>query len=430
MEKVGLVRAGIAIESGVIMGIAKESALPKGKREINASGLIVIPGVIDTHVHFRDPGFTYKEDWETGSRAAAAGGVTMVVDMPNVNPTPNTVQRFRDHRENASKKAYVDFNHWASPTVITEIPKIAAEGTVGFKFFMISQHYPYDNPEQFLYNPYDIYNVFGEIAKTGLPCVVHPWNQDMWIKVKQEYLEAGHNTLLDYYTAKRTGDNFLEASIDAMLLLLAKTTGCRLWLLHNNWVPLINFVRAMKSSGYPAVLEQNPWAVFQTQVDPITGEDEKWKSLTDGTIDVIATDHSPHSKEEVAKSKTDAFNSIGTSAPSVEHYLSLYLTEINTKGRITLDRLIELIAVNVAKQIGLYPRKGTIQIGSDADLTLIDITREAVIDPNKLYTKCGITPYPGRKVKGIPVTTIVRGTPVMENREIVGKPGYGKFIPR
>ena len=120
MEKKGLVRAGIAIDNGVITGIAKESALPKGKRELDASGLLIIPGLIDTHVHFRDPGFTYKEDFETGSRAAAAGGITMVVDMPNVNPTPNTVQRFRENRENASRKAYVDFNHWASPTMISD----------------------------------------------------------------------------------------------------------------------------------------------------------------------------------------------------------------------------------------------------------------------------------------------------------------------
>lgn len=430
MEKAGLVRAGVAVENGVITAIGQESVLPKGKREIDASGMIIIPGLIDTHVHFRDPGFTYKEDFETGSRAAAAGGFTTVVDMPNVNPVPNTVERLRAHRENASKKAFVDFNHWACPTVLDEIPNLAAEGVLGFKFFMISQHYPYDNPDNFLHNPHDIYKAFGEIAKTGLPCLVHPWNQDMWIKVKQEWLKEGRNTLQDYYTSKRTADNFLEASADAMLLLLAKATGCRLWLLHNNWVPLLHFVRTMRAGGYDAVLEMNPWAVFQTQVDPIEGEDEKWKALMDGTIDVIATDHSPHSKEEVGKSKVDAFNSIGTSAPCLEHVLSLYLTEINTKGRITLDRLVHLLAVNVAKEAGLYPRKGTVQIGSDADLTIIDMKREGVIDPNCLYTKCGITAYGGWKVKGMPVTTLVRGTPVMENLKLVGKPGYGKFVPR
>lgn len=428
LENTGLVRVGIAVEDGIIAGIGKESVLPKPRREIDATGLIVIPGIIDSHIHLRDPGFTYKEDVETGTRAAAAGGVTTVIDMPNVNPVPNTAERFRAHRENASRKALVDYGHWASPTVVEEIPKIAAEGAVGFKFFMISQKYPYDNPEQFLYNPYEIYQVLGEIAKTGLPCMVHPWHQEMWLGVRDEYIKAGKTTLLDYYKAKRTADNFLEASMDAMLLLLAKTTACRLWLLHNNWVPLIDFVRKMKAAGYEAVFEQNPWAVFQAQVDPIEGEDEKWRALMDGTITVIGTDHSPHSKEEVAKSKVDAFNSIGTSAPSVEHYLAMYLTEVNTKGRISLDRLVELFSVNVAKELGLYPKKGTIQIGSDADLTLVDMEREEIIDEKNLYTKCGLTPFAGKALKGMPVTTIVRGTPVMENREIVGKPGFGKFI--
>ena len=114
MENLGLVRAGIAVEAGVVAGIAIESALPKGKKEIDASGLIVIPGLIDSHIHLRDPGFTYKEDVETGTRAAAAGGVTTVIDMPNVSPVPNTVDRFKANRDNASKKALVDFNHQRS----------------------------------------------------------------------------------------------------------------------------------------------------------------------------------------------------------------------------------------------------------------------------------------------------------------------------
>jgi dihydroorotase-like cyclic amidohydrolase len=182
--------------------------------------------------------------------------------------------------------------------------------------------------------------------------------------------------------------------------------------------------------GYTAIFEQNPRAVFQATPDPIIGEDEIWRSLNDGTISLIATDHSPHTREDVAKARVDPFHSVTNSIPSLEHMLSLYLTEVNTQGRITLHRIVQLLSVNVAKELGIYPRKGTIQIGSDADLTLIDMTKEDSIDPDKMFSKCGHTPFAGRKIKGMPVTTIVRGTPVMENREIVGTPGYGKFIPR
>jgi dihydroorotase-like cyclic amidohydrolase len=430
-EGQGFLDVDLAIEGEKIVAISfSDWDFPEGRRVVDATGLKVIPGLIDSHIHLRDPGFTYKEDYETGTRAAAAGGVTMVVDMPNVDPVPNTVERFRAHRENAASKSIVDFNHWASPTVPEEIKGIVAEGAAGFKFFMISHHYPYDNPEQFisLSDPYRLYETMSEIGSTGRPCLVHPHNQEMWMTLAERYTKEGRTKPEDREHAYRFADNFVQTSAVASLLFLAETTGCNLRVLHNNWTPLLRFVRAMKAAGYKATFEQNPWAVFGFGVeDQVVDEDELWQSLSDGTIDVIGSDHAPHSPEEVAKAHEDAFRSVIVSITLEEHMLAMYLTEINNRARISLYRLVELYSTNVAKHIGVYPQKGTIRVGSDADITLIDMDKEDVIDASRLYSKCGITPYEGWRLKGLPVATLVRGQFVMEDGKVVGEPGYGKF---
>lgn len=434
-EGQGFLDVDLAIANERIVAIGSgEWDFPTARRVFDASGLKVIPGLIDTHIHLRDPGFTYKEDYETGTRAAAAGGVTMVIDMPNTDPVPNTAERFREHRANAASKALVDFNTWAAPTKLEEIAPIIAEGAAGFKFFMISHDYPYDNPDQFisLSDPYRLYETLTEIAKTGRPCLVHPHNQEMWMTLHHRYEAEGRVTTEDREEAYRYADNFIQNSAVASLLFLAKTTGCDLRILHNNWVPQLRFVRTMRDAGYPAVFEQNPWATFgfgvQGQVSE-ADEDEIWASLRDGTIDLIGSDHAPHSPEEVAKASINAFRSVIVAITLAEHQLGMYLTEINGKGRITLERLVELFSTNPAKNAGVYPRKGTIRVGSDADLTLIDMDKESVIDASRLHSKCGITPYEGWKLKGMPVATVLRGSFVMEDGEVTGEPGYGRFTP-
>jgi dihydroorotase-like cyclic amidohydrolase len=431
-EAGGFAELDLAIDDGKVVGIgANGGSLPGGRRTIDATGLKVIPGLIDTHVHFRDPGFTYKEDYETGTRAAAAGGVTMVVDMPNTDPVPNTVERFKAHRANAASKAIVDFNHWASPTRLEEIRGIAAEGAAGFKFFMISQHYPYDNPEQFisLSDPYRLYETMKEVAGTGRPCLVHPHNQDMWSRLVDAYVRSGRIKPVDREEAYVFANNFVQNSAIASLMLLANSVGLRLHILHNNYVDVIRFIRAMKAAGYQGVMEQNPWAIFGKGIPEVhIDEGPLWESLNDGTIDLLASDHAPHSTEEWLKSRDDAFHSIVSSLTIVELMLSLFLTRIHDGAPITLGRIIELFSTNVAKRIGVFPNKGTIRMGSDADLVVVDLEKEGVVDARALYSKCRNTPYDGARLKGMPVATISRGRVVMEQGEVTGEPGSGAFV--
>jgi dihydroorotase-like cyclic amidohydrolase len=151
--------------------------------------------------------------------------------------------------------------------------------------------------------------------------------------------------------------------------------------------------------------------------------------LKDGTIDIIASDHAPHTREEHKKAEESSFESVVAGYPLCEHYLAIYLTEVN-KGTLSLYELVRAASENVARHLGLYPRKGVIQVGADADLAIIDLGREDVIGESlPVRSKMGFTPLHGMKVKGAPVYTIVRGTVVMDHGDIQVKPGFGKFVP-
>jgi Amidohydrolase family len=253
----------------------------------------------------------------------------------------------------------------------------------------------------------------------------------MWMSLANLYEEQGRTTPEDREEAYRFADNYIQNSAVAALVFLANTTGCDLRVLHNNWSPLLRLVRALKAAGYHAVFEQNPWATFGFGVaGQVTDEDDLWASLSDGTIDLIGSDHAPHSQEEVSKAiKGNAFRSVIVAITLAEHMLGMYLTEVNGQGRITLDRVVQLFSTNPAKNAGVYPQKGTIRVGSDADIALIDMEKEIVIDPARLYSKCGITPYEGQRLKGMPVMTILRGSVIMEDGVVTAEPGYGRFTP-
>jgi dihydroorotase (multifunctional complex type) len=423
-----LVRTDVVVDDGQIVALTRDR--PSADRTVDATGKVVLPGVIDSHVHYREPGYTYKEDFESGSRAAAAGGITMYVDMPNTEPPPDTVEHFEEHRALADGKSIVDFNHWAMPTRIPEIPKIAAAGAVGFKFFMKSAHYPYDGPISIV-NHFTILEVFRAIAATGLPCLVHPHNQMIWEGRVEERTKAGRTGIEGWNDATYGDHDVVETTAITTLALLAEAVGLRLRILHIQGIPQIKVTRMLKRAGFPFVAETNPWAVFHVDPIAVRGEEHlaaNWEALADGTVDIIGSDHAPHSAEEQDHVAESSFDSVVAAYPLCEHWLSLYLTEVHN-GRISLATLSRAASENVARHMGVYPRKGVIQIGSDADLVVVDMDREAVIGESyPVYSKQGFTPLAGKRVRGVPIYTVVRGEVVMEDGDVVGTPGYGEFV--
>jgi dihydroorotase len=441
----GFVKADIAIDEGKIVAIGNSSSVPKSSKRIDASGKYVIPGLIDTHAHFRDPGFTHKEDYTSGTMAAAAGGVTLAVDMPNVEPPPNTRERFIAHRENAKRKAVVDFSHNAAGTVLDEIQKIAKAGPpMGFKIFMmtdVGRDYPH-MPGIGVADHGELLELFQEIRKTGIVCLVHPWEQEIWAKISNKAIRAGKTDWKEYAHSVRLYDSIIFDNAISTLINLQRVTGVKLHVLHMSSKRSFDNIKQARLDGQTITTEVNPHDVFLAnkwanieklgpysigwEVPEHEG-DATWEALVNGTADVIGTDHAPHTKNEKEVGWKDMWKAPG-GTPALEWYLSLFLTEVNN-GRISLERVVQLCSENPARIFGVYPRKGAIQVSSDADLVIVDMGKEAVLTADRMYTKCGWNPYAGRHVKGIPEITLVRGTVVSEDYgTVIGKLGYGEFI--
>ena len=438
----GLAAADIAVRQGLIAALGNPGAFPEAVRTIEAEGKIVIPGLIDTHTHHREPGFTHKEDITTATQAAAAGGVTLSVGMPNVDPPTTNVGRYREIIEVSKKKAVVDFNHNPSGTVPDEIPGLAGAGCLAFKIFMVKdtgRDYPH-MPGIGLHHHGELFRCFEAVAKTGLPLMVHPHDQDLMDVIERRYWERGDRSPQAYAKAYRDFDGIIWDTAIATLVRFQKATGTRLHILHMSTPGGLELVRRAKAEGRPVSCEVNPWALFLASWEnveklgpyclgfwvPEEHAEALWQAIRDGTVDVIGTDHAPHTKEEKDIGWKDMWKSPG-GEPQIQDYLKLFLTAVN-EGKLTLDQLVRIASYNPARIFGIYPRKGTIQAGSDADLVIVDMKKEETITNETTYTRVGWTPYHGRKVKGVPIYTILRGKVIMENGKVTGKPGDGEFV--
>jgi dihydroorotase len=421
----------LAGEDGVITAITAPGKAGAGDTVVDARGKLVIPGIIDTHVHFREPGYEHKEDIVTGSTAAAVGGITTVVDMPNTDPVPNTLERVLRKRELFDRRSLVDFNSWVSPTRLDEIDRIAASGVAGFKIFMKSAFYPYDT-EASVADPAMLLEAFRAVAKTGLPLLVHPHFQPLFEAKMAPMKELGYGTIYEYEEAVYSDEDVTETVGIAQIALYARATGAKLRVLHIRNAPQLRLVRALKAGGYPLVAEANPWAVFELRKNlvPQQNVEDNLEALRDGTIDLIASDHAPQTWEEVVAAENNAYDSVTIGYPLCEHYLSMYLTEVNA-GHLDLLRLVQLTSENPARHLGVYGKKGVLRVGADMDLVVVDMDKEGSLGKDyPVYSKMAHTPFEGKQVRGRPVATVLRGNLIAEDGKVLGTPGYGRLVSR
>jgi dihydroorotase (multifunctional complex type) len=436
-----LVRADVLIDEGVIAGVLGPDEAADAVVTIDATGRWVLPGAIDTHSHTRDPGYTQKEDFETASMAAAVGGFTTIVDMPNVEPPTDSLETFLAKREDAARRMHVDWGHWVAPTRPDEIPGLVDAGVTGFKIFQVSGSYPHD-PRLAMNDEGDLLRTFRIVADTGLPMLVHPFNQRLFERLSQEAFEAGKPPDWRTFAWIYTIDSIWSTAVHALLNLQA-LSGVRLHLLHTHAAGSYPLIRAAKEQGRPVSCEVDPKYYLLTDDDlerlgpracpggPIAADPVRmaaiWRALNDGTIDNIGSDHAPHTLEEIAKQDTDAWTA-AMGSPQYDWELSLILSDV-LAGRLALGRAVTLFSEAPAKLVGVWPRKGAIVPGADADLILVDPAREHRITDEGLYTKCGWTPYVGRTVQAVVTHTFLRGSLIAREREILGVPGQGRYIP-
>lgn len=409
---------------------------PDASRVVDAKGRLVLPGMIDMHVHFRDPGFTDREDFESGTRSAAAGGVTTVVDMPNTVPSVVSVEAIREKVGIADGKALVDFAFIGGAGALDSetLLAMAEEGIVGYKTFMIARF------KELAASDGQMLDNFTTIAETGLPCLIHAENQDIVARGMEKAKTLGR---LDPIAHAEFRPAIAEDEATTRTILLAKESDVHLHICHMTSKGSVEALAWAKRSGQNVTGETSanylllnaeimkeigPYAKIDPPLRGPEDQEALWRALNSGVIDAIASDHAPYPKEEKDKGWENIFEA-PSGGTGIQTQLPLMLDSVD-KGKITLERLVETYSANPARLMGLYPRKGVLVPGADADLIIVDPDAAFQIKGEDLYSKQKVTAFEGFKGKGMPVTTIVRGEIIMEEGTVVGKPGYGEYQRR
>jgi dihydroorotase len=440
VSEAGRIQADLAVASGRVAAIAAPGSGLEAARTIDATGRHVLPGVIDVHSHHREPGFTHKEDIISATSAAAAGGVTTSFAMPNVQPPPNTLARLDDMLAIYEERALIDWNINAAGTVPEELAAMAGRGIAAFKVFMVvdtGRDYPH-MPGIGVHDHGELLRIFEVVGETGLPLMVHPHDQALMHHIEQGFWQRGERDARAYAKAYSAYDGIIWDTAVALLLRLQRATRTPLHLLHTQTIGVVEQLRRAKAAGQRVTAELNPWAVFLGNdwptIDrlgsyalsyyvPEHNTEPLWAALRDGTIDLISTDHAPHTREEKEPGWVDGWKA-HTGTPSTQFYVPLLLDAAN-RGLITLERVVELTATAPARAFGLG-RKGRLDVGCDADIAIVDLDAELEIRDDIVLSKIGWTPYAGRRVRGSIHTTIVRGRVVFEGGTVVGEPGWGR----
>lgn len=436
----GPVEADVLIDGELISALLSRDSTIDADTEIEASGLWVLPGLIDLHAHTRVPGYEYKEDYLTSSRAAAVGGYTTYVDMPNVEPPTTTVELFEQKRAIAAENCLIDWGHFVGPVQFDQIEGFAKAGVTGFKIFQVTGGYPHD-PRLALDDPGQLYRTFQAIADTGLLCVVHPFAQTLFEYLYEEASAAGAPRDIHTFSDVYTRDVVWRTAV-AILLELQRDTGVRLQVVHTHAPGSLRLLRQAKAEGVGVTVATDP-KYFHLREEDINAQgaraipggavtsdparmEEIWRSIDDGTIDIIDSDHAPHTLEDLKLMEEDPL--IGPfGAPHYDHLLSLMLTDVQN-GDLRLERLVEMLTETPARIIGHYPEKGAVLPGSSADIVLVDPKKKVHPKDGEMESKSGWTPYVGWELTGAPVMTMLRGTVIAENGKPVGEPGFGRYV--
>ncbi|MDR3573172.1 MAG: dihydropyrimidinase [Anaerolineaceae bacterium] len=425
----GICCADVAVRGERIVAVGPDLSAEGCKRVIDATGKYVFPGIIDVHVH---P--VYLDDVEASSRVAAYGGTTTLLHFAYARQGDSLVQKVSEMLEDAQKRSHLDFSlHggiWEAAKQVPEIPEVMKMGIRTFKFFMtyLKQGWYTDD--------YQLSKAMDILAGLGGMAMVHAENGGGIDYLEDKYLK-GPNASAKFFNTSRPAAFEEEAIFRA--ICLAETMGCKLYIPHVTSARAVRPIRRAQEEGLPVFAETCPQYLTLTEKiieergalakigPPIRSQadqDALWKALREGTLMVVASDHAPKAKDPDGDFLVQGFG-----APQIETLLPVTYDWGINQGHISLVRLVQVLCENPARIFGLYPRKGTLAVGSDADLVIYNPTREFTIRKENQHSNVGYTLFEGRKVLGWPELSFQRGQPVLENGEIVRQPGCGQFLP-
>jgi dihydroorotase len=414
----GIAAADIGIVGGRIAAIGNLSGAATADK-IDCSGLHVLPGVIDSQVHFREPGLEHKEDLSTGTAAAAMGGVVAIFEMPNTKPGTTTDVELKDKLARAEGRAWTDhaFFLGAAGDNIDHLAEWETiPGCAGIKVFMGSS-----TGNLLVADDATLARV---LAQGRRRVAVHCEDEERLIERKKIADAAGHPRAHHIW---RDAETALRAT--QRLIRLAEAAKRRVHVLHVTTAEEMEFLAAHKDL---ATVETTPQHLTLAAPDcyeelgtyaqmnpPIREAHHRtalWKAIADGVVDVLGSDHAPHTREE----KDKPYPQSPSGMTGVQTLVPIMLDHVNA-GRLTLQRLVDLTSAGPARIFNLAG-KGRIALGYDADFTLVDMKAERTITNQWIVSRCGWTPFDGKKVKGWPMATIIRGRLIMSDGALIGDP--------
>ncbi|MCQ1528854.1 allantoinase AllB [Lutispora saccharofermentans] len=435
---------GVAIENGKIAAVASDGSLPEAKEVIDGKGNYLIPGGVDPHVHIRFPGGAHRENFKTGTEAAAAGGITTIIEHPISNPPQYSVEILNRRVEAVKEQAIVDvaFLGAAGGGHLDKIGEIGKAGIVGYKTFL------HDAPEgrtsEFegltSKNNFELNEVLKEIKKTSLLASAHAEDNDL-VSGGIAKLRKEGKTYPKAHCESRPA--IVEVLAVERLIRLAKENGTRLYLVHMSTPEAVELAKRARQEGQEIYIETCPHYLYladdaldkfgtYAKCNPALRDKDRvakmWDYIKDGTIDTIGSDHAPYTVEEKEKKKEDIFVA-PSGFPGIETSMPLMFTAAK-ENKISIDRAVKLLSTNPSKIFGLYPKKGAICPGADADLVLIDPDEGYTIHAGEMFTKARDVAkvFEGKRVYGKIKKTILRGKVVFDEGKILAKPGYGQWV--
>lgn len=438
-------RAHIVIEGEAIREIIPAtSSVPKNDSVIDATGLLVLPGAIDPHVHFNTPGYTDREDFTSGSMSAAAGGVTCVIDMPDTSLPPVTDRASLIGKLRAvGEMSVIDFALWGgiSGNAMrtsgwrSHLRHLKIEGCVGIKCYLLSGMRSFEH-----LLPLELVEVMRRAKELGIVVGLHAEDRDMVLRRTAGLQTLGRQDAKAYYEAR---SDPAESDGVRQGIAVASETGCSLHIVHVGSAKAADIAIEARRQGADVSLETCPHylsfscedleslgSILKTAPVIKTKDDgaKLWKHLSNGGIDFLTSDHAPCSLKEKQTGSiwTDHGGISGT-----ELLFPYAFSEGYRKERLTLARLIDVTSASAARRFGLYPRKGAIAVDTDADFVFVDPNAKWTVRGEAFGSKGKITPFEGHEFQGRVVRTMCRGTTVFEyGKGISADPGFGRFVRR
>lgn len=431
-------RLDIGVKDGTITELAYDIP-PDGSKVLDAAGQFILPGMIDVHVHLNEPGLGDWEGFRTGSSALAAGGCTTFVDMPlNGIPPTVTAAALELKLEAARSSSYIDYAIWGGlvPGKLVHLQELAEQGVIGYKAFMSSP----GDPSEDAFREVDdltLYEGMKRIAKLGRVLALHAESEPIVAKLAAQALAEGRNTAADFVATRP-----ILAEVEAVnrALFYAEQTGCALHFVHISSAEAVERITAAKRKGMDVTVETCPHYLVMTDRDlaslgavakcapPLRSQEEQdrlWKVLLAGEIDMVSSDHSPCPGEmKVADDVFSAWGGISGAQSSLE----LIVDEGYLKRGMKLTEIARILSSGPAKRFGLYPRKGEIALGFDADIVLIDTKKGYVLERDQLLYKHKHSPYVGRSFGCKVTTTMCAGQIVYEQASGVKGEPRGRYI--